>query len=68
MFSMLSKELYNIGKQYNKVTKYNIDYDKNALLNYICATHINELLNSNYELNSEQTNKLNAILNNLIIL
>lgn len=65
---MLSKQLYNIGKQYNLITKYNINYDRMSLLDYTCAIHIMNLLNKGYELNGEQINKLNAIVNNLIVL
>lgn len=65
---MLSKELYNIGKTYNTITKYNIDYDRRAMLGFVCAIHINDLLNSTYELTELQKSKLTAILNNLVVL
>lgn len=65
---MLSKQLYNIGKTYNLITKYNMDYDRRCMLDYVCAIHINDLLNSEYELTELQQSKLRAILNNLIVL
>ncbi len=65
---MLSKELYEIGKKYNLIVKYNIAYDKRSILDYICAAHINELLQERYPLNTEQKNKLTAIFNNLVAL
>lgn len=65
---MLSKELYNIGKVYNLITKYNIKYDRRNMLDFVCAIHINNLLQSSYELDVMQESKLKAILNNLIVL
>lgn len=65
---MLSEELYNIGKKYNQIIKYNIGYDRRPVLDYTCATHISDLLNEKYPLTDEQKNKLNVILNNLIVL
>lgn len=65
---MLSKELYNIGKTYNLITKYNIDYDRRSMLDFVCATHIYELLNSKYELTPLQKSNLKAIINNLVVL
>jgi len=47
---MLTKELYKIGKTYNLITKYNIEYDRRCMLDFVCAIHINDLLNSKYEL------------------
>lgn len=65
---MLSNKLYDIGKKYNLITKYNIDYDRRATLDYTCAIHVSELLKEKYSLTDEQRNKLNAILNKLIVL
>ena len=68
---MLSKQLYNIGKTYNLITKYNIDYDRRAMLDLVCAMHIQNLLNSDYattELTSMQRSKLLQIFNNLVVL
>ncbi len=65
---MLNKKMYEIGKTYNLITKYNIDYDRRSMLDFVCAIHINDLLNSEYELNPLQQSKLRAIFNNLIVL
>lgn len=65
---MLTKELYKIGKTYNLITKYNIEYDRRCMLDFVCAIHINDLLNSKYELTDLQRTKLTNILNNLVIL
>lgn len=65
---MLNEELYDIGKVYSLIAKYNIDYDRRCLLDFACATHIYKLLNSSYELTAIQRNKLEAILNNLVVL
>jgi hypothetical protein len=51
---MLSKELYTISKQYNKITKYNIDYDRRAIQDAVCAMYIEKLLEEPYELTLEQ--------------
>lgn len=65
---MLTKELYKIGKTYNLITKYNIEYDRRCMLDFVCAIHINDLLNSKYELTGLQRTKLTNILNNLVVL
>lgn len=65
---MLTKELYKIGKTYNLITKYNIEYDRRCMLDFVCAIHINDLLNSKYELTDLQRTKLTNILNNLVVL
>ena len=65
---MLSTDLYNIGKKYNSITKYNIGYDRRPLLDYVCAIHVTDLLKKKYPLDSEQKGKLESILNNLIVL
>lgn len=64
---MLTKDIYNIGKKYNDITKYNIDYKRAPILDYICALYINNLLDSEL-LQQNQRSKLEAILNNSIIL
>lgn len=65
---MLTKELYKIGKTYNLITKYNIEYDRRCMLDFVCAIYINDLLNSKYELTDLQRTKLINILNNLVVL
>lgn len=65
---MLSRNLYEIGKKYNFITKYNISYDRRCLLDYACAVHVSDLLEQKYVLTDEQRNKLEVLLNNLIIL
>lgn len=65
---MLNKDTYNIGKKYNDITKYNIDFDRKPILDYMCALFILELLDSNISITTEQHNKLQAIINNLIVL
>lgn len=65
---MLTKELYKIGKTYNLITKYNIEYDRRCMLDFVCAIHINDLLNSKYELTDLQRTKLTNLLNNLVVL
>lgn len=65
---MLSEKLYKVGKIYNLITKYNINYDRRNTLNFVCAIHINDLLQSQYGLSTLQESKLKAIANNLIVL
>lgn len=65
---MLSRNLYEIGKKYNFITKYNISYDRRVLLDYACAVHVSQLLEEKYVLTDEQRNKLEVLLNNLIVL
>lgn len=65
---MLSDKLYVIGKKHNLITKYNIEYNRNTVLDYACAIHISELLEEKYPLTDEQKNKLNVILSTLIVL
>lgn len=64
---MLTQDIYNIGKKYNDITKYNIDYKRAPILDYVCALYINNLLDSEL-LQQNQRSKLEAILNNSIIL
>lgn len=65
---MLSRNLYEIGKKYNFVTKYNIGYDRRMILDYACAVHVSQLLEEQYVLTEEQQNKLKVLLDNLIVL
>ena len=65
---MLSKELHTISKQYNKITKYNIDYDRRAIQDAVCAMYIERLLEQPYELTLKQQNKLKDLLNKLVVL
>lgn len=65
---MLTKDLYKIGKTYNLITKYNIEYDRRCMLDFVCAIRINDLLNAKYELTDLQRTKLTNILNNLVVL
>lgn len=65
---MLSKELYTISKQYNKITKYNIAYDRRAIQDAVCAIYVEKLLEQPYELTLEQQNKLKDLLNKLVVL
>lgn len=65
---MLSKGLYTISKQYDKITKYNIDYDRRAIQDTVCAMYIEKLLEQPYELTLEQQNKLKDLLNKLVVL
>ena len=36
--------MYEIGSKYNLITKYNIKYDRRAMLDYACAIRIQQLL------------------------
>lgn len=65
---MLSRQLYEIGKTYNLITKYNIEYDRRAIIDFICAVFIYELLANSKILSDMDRLKLQAILNNLIML
>ena len=59
--------MYEVGSKYNLITKYNIKYDRRAMLDYACAIRIQQLLQ--YEdITEEQQAKLNVILNNLVVL
>lgn len=64
---MLTQDIYNMGKKYNDITKYNIDYKRAPILDYVCALYIIDLLDSEL-LQQNQRSKLEAILNNSIIL
>lgn len=59
--------MYEIGTKYNLITKYNIKYDRRAMLDYACAIRIQQLL-LYPNITEEQKAKLNVILNNLIVL
>lgn len=68
MLFMLTKQIYKKGKICNLHIKYNLEYSKQNILNYECATHIEELLEEKYPLNSEQRSELTVLLNNLTVL
>lgn len=59
--------MYEIGTKYNLITKYNIKYDRRAILDYACAIRILQLLQYP-DITEEQQAKLNVILNNLVVL
>lgn len=65
---MLSKDTYKIGQKYNLITKYNIEYDRQSILDYVCSIYILWLLEEKYTLTVEQKNKLNELLNKLLVL
>ena len=52
---MLTQDIYNIGKKYNDITKYNIDYKRAPILYYVCALYIIDLLDSEMKM----INKMN---------
>ena len=37
-------EMYPIGKKINLITKYNILYDRRAIFDFICAIHLQDLI------------------------
>lgn len=65
---MLSDKLYSIGKKHNLGVKYNIEYNKEQMLDYTCGVYIYGLLGNSYTLNIEQRSKLTSLLNTLIVL
>ena len=64
---MLTDKMYEIGLKYNLITKYDVEYDKRAIQDFVCAIRLLELIDSGYA-DTEQKAKLNVILNNLIVL
>lgn len=61
------KNNYNIGMMINEIVKYNIDYDLNQIVNYVCVNYINTLLDSEQSLylTIYDKNKLQSIINKL---
>lgn len=61
------KNNYNIGVMINEIVKYNIDYDLNQIVNYVCVNYINTLLDSEQSLylTIYDKNKLQSIINKL---
>lgn len=63
---MLSEKLYHIGKKHNEVLKYNIDFDLDVLLDFLCSVYIEEIINTGDSLlTKRQKEKLQALLNNI---
>ena len=64
---MLSEELYHIGKKHNEVLKYNIDFDLDVLLDFLCSVYITDILSRSSSLISDRRTieKLQTLLNNL---
>lgn len=58
---------YNIGKDLNNVIKYNIEYDRVQILNYVCANYINNILEQGdaFNITDEERNKLLVLINKL---
>lgn len=58
---------YNIGKDLNDVIKYNIEYDRVQILNYVCANYINNILEQGdaFNITDEERNKLLVLINKL---
>lgn len=61
------KNNYDIGMMINEIVKYNIDYDLNQIVNYVCVNYINTLLDSEQSLylTIYDKNKLQSIINKL---
>lgn len=61
------KNNYDIGMMINEIIKYNIDYDLNQIVNYVCVNYINTLLDSEQSLylTIYDKNKLQSIINKL---
>ena len=61
------KNNYNMGMMINEIVKYNIDYDLNQIVNYVCVNYINTLLDSEQSLylTIYDKNKLQSIINKL---
>lgn len=63
---MLSEKLYHIGKKHNEVLKYNIDFDLDVLLDFLCSVYIEEIINTGDSLlTKRQKEKLQTLLNNI---
>ena len=58
---------YNIGKDLNNVIKYNINYDRIQVLNFICANYINDILEEGitFNISDEDKNKLLILIDKL---
>ena len=73
MLNLMNDELYELGKTYNLITKYNIAYDRRAMLDYVCALHIFDLINNGDLFDYSDSgsmikyNKLVAIFHNLVV-
>lgn len=62
----MTQDNYTIGKKISEILKYNINYNSEEVLNYVCYIYINDLLQKeNTFIKDKYLLKLRALLNKL---
>lgn len=62
----MTQDNYTIGKKISEILKYNINYNSEEVLNYVCYIYINDLLQKeNTFIKDKHLLKLRALLNKL---
>lgn len=62
----MTQDNYTIGKKISEILKYNINYNSEEVLNYVCYIYINDLLQKeNTFIKNKYLLKLRALLNKL---
>lgn len=62
----MTQDNYTIGKKISEILKYNINYNSEEVLNYVCYIYINDLLQKeNTFFKDKYLLKLRALLNKL---
>lgn len=58
------KQLYNYGMKLNQIVKYNIDYNSEEILNYVCTSFCQWFMN-HASLTKEQQHIVQKLINNI---
>lgn len=58
------KQLYNYGMKLNQIVKYNIDYNSEEILNYVCTSFCQWFMN-HISLTKEQQHIVQKLINNI---
>lgn len=59
----MKKDMYVILNRLSELVKYDSKYNLENVLNQLCINYIDNLLESEYELTSEESNKLLSLIN-----
>lgn len=59
----MKKDMYVILNRLSELVKYDSKYNLENVLNKLCINYIDNLLESEYELTSEESNKLLSLIN-----
>lgn len=64
----MTNENYTIGGNLNTITKYNVNYDRIQILNFVCANYVKEILDQAdaFNVSQDAKDKLQLVINKLM--